>query len=452
MFGNFSGNVGVLGRQVAKDFRETTLRDLEDLIPRKWVTSYNKQEGLLELIGSSQINFVHFDNFTIGANLGFAAIDQMEEVSLNTFEKLQGRIRRTRLRGAPGPDGKARILKYRTLFGVGNTNGTASWQYEKWELNRLNFLAGEKFDGEFWTLPPLTVYDNPFLPKDYVDSLMDTLTEKKKRVYLMGSWEALEGQILESYDEAYCVNSDNVVPATSDRKYVMVDHANASGVKWAGFLSVDYRNNALLYDEVSGKYMQEEKFCSLIKEKLFLHETEMAANEGRRARGMEHITLWPCDPSMRRKREDNASLSIIQSYAQHASRLGFEMPLYAAYAGPGSVDAGNDKIDWLLKNCRPERDELPHLKINPRCKHFRSSAKSYVYDPETQQPKKNQDDHPIDGTRYGVNTLYMGDFVDEGDGEVEESFAEQFLRELEESNHPQDLADHLQDYYTGFVA
>lgn len=450
-FGDFTGNVGVLGRQVAKDLRDTTLRDFEDLIPKKWITTFNKQEGLMELIGGSQINLVHFDNFTIGANLGWAAIDQMEEVSKDTFEKLQGRIRRTRLRGEPGPDGKARTLHYRTLFGVGNTNGMASWQYERWEYNRQKFLAGEPYDPDFWTLPPLTVFDNPYLPEDYIQSLQENLPPKKWRVYALGSWEALEGQIIEDWDEIYCTNNSDVVPPTSTRKYVFVDHGNASGVKYAGFFALYHDMSGLIYDEVYGDGLQQEEFCRQVRSKLELHEKEMADAEGRRSFGMEQITLWPCDPSMMRKTEDNSSLNIIQSYAQHASRLKFSMPLYAAPAGSGSVDAGNDKINWLFKNCRPERDGLPHVKVNPRCTHMRKSTASYVYDPKTNKPKEHQDDHPVDAFRYLANVVYVGDFAEQYAGDEELSTVEQVMRDLEHSNHPQDMNDYLNTIYAGEV-
>ena len=448
LMGDFSGNVGVLGRQVAKDFRETTLRDLEDLIPPKWITGWNRQEGIMTLIGGSELNFVHFDNFAIGANLGFAAIDQMEEVDEQSFQKLQGRIRRTTLRGTTGPGGRARPLRYRSLFGVGNTNGRASWHFKKWEQNRFNYLEGRKYDPEFWTLPPLTLFDNPYLPRDYVESLRDTLPAKKWRIYALGSWEALEGQILEDYDEEYGVASGQIIPATSWRKYVCIDHGNASGVKYAGFIAIDEDMNSYLYDEVYGDHIQQEEFCKRVKDALYLHEKEMAGNEGRRPQGMEQITLWPCDPSMRRKTEDNASLSIIQAYAQSASRVGFSMPLYAAYAGPGSVDAGNDKLNWLLKNNHPTRVGLPYLKVNSRCHYFRQSAQSYVYDEKTGKPKEGQSDHPVDAVRYNVNTTYVGDFVPQREPDEDLSFAEKVIRDMEDSNHPQDLDDYTQ-YYSG---
>jgi hypothetical protein len=441
-FGEFSGNRGVLGRQVAKDLRDTTLKDFFDLLPPKWITRYNRSEMIVELEGGTEIILAHFDDFKIGANLGWVGIDQMEEVEIESFEKLQGRVRLVNLRGN-GIDGKPKQLDYRSVFGVGNTNGRSSWHYKRWEQNRLNYLAGEKFDPRFWTHPPLTVYDNPALPEDYVKNMKETMSERKFRIFGLGSWEALEGLILEDWDEEHCVNNYNVIPATGWRKYVCIDHANASGIKAAVFLAVDDSWNTLIYDEIYGEEMQLEEFIRAIHEKLQWHELEMAEVEGRRGSGLEQITLWPCDPSMRRKTENDATLNITQAYQQEAARQGYSMPLYPAGA---DVDAGIDKINWLLKNNRKGREDLPSLRVNPRCKNWRATAGAYVYDERTGKPKENQDDHEVDATRYGINTIYVGDFLLTKLGKnTDRTREEQIIYDLQDSNHPNDFNDLIVD-------
>jgi len=440
-FGAYSGNRGVLGRQVAKDLRDTTLKDFFDLLPPKWITRYNRSEMIVELDGGTEIILAHFDDFKIGANLGWVGIDQMEEIEVETFERLQGRARLTRLRGMDA-QGQPKTLNYRTVFGVGNTNGRASWQFHRWEQNRLNFLAGEPFDPRFWTHPPLTVYDNPALPDDYVDNLKETMSEKKFRIFGLGSWEALEGLILEDWNEETCVNKVNEIPATHWRKYVCIDHANASGIKAAVFIAVDDEWNSLIYDEVYGKEMQLEDFVRNVRERMVIHEREMAEYEGRTPGTIEQITLWPCDPSMRRKVEDNASLTIIQAYAQEAQRQLFSMPLYPA---GNDVDAGIDKMNWLLKNNNPNRLHLPSMRVNPRCKNWRSTAGGWIYDERTGKPKDNQDDHELDATRYGTNTIYIGDFLLSKVAGEKRSREEQIILDMQQSSHPNDLNDYLID-------
>lgn len=441
-FGALSGNRGVLGRQVAKDLRDTTLKDFFDLLPPKWIKRYNRSEMIVELDGGTEIILAHFDEFKIGANLGWVAIDQMEEVTAESFERLQGRVRLTNLRGFDN-EGIPKTLNYRSVFGVGNTNGRASWQYKRWEQNRLNFLKQEKFDPRFWTHPPLTLYDNPALPDDYVQNLKETLSAKKFRIYGLGSWEALEGVILEDWEETSCVNKVNIVPASYWRKYCCIDHANASGIKAAVWLAIDDAWNCLVYDELYGKEMQLEDFIKGVRAKLVQHEREMAEWEGRRAEGIENITLWPCDPSMYRKTEDNATLNVMQSYGQEASRQRFSMPLYPA---GNDIDAGIDKINWLLRNNQKDRQNLPYMRVNPRCKNWRSIAGAWVYDEKTGKPKDGQDDHEMDATKYGIHTIYVGDFLlNKINTENERSREEQIIYDFQDSSHPNDLNDYLLD-------
>lgn len=432
VFGDFQGNRGMLGRWTAKDLKDTTLKDLMELLPDTFIKSFNKQEMTIKLIGDSEIVLPHFENFKVGGNFCYAAIDQAEEVPQEIVERLQGRVRLAKtIRGRAIPNWA------RSVFGVGNPNGR-SWHYKTWELNRIHAERGEPHDERYHCIP-CTTYDNSAnLPADYIENLERTLTPKKLRIYVGGSWEAFEGQVYDEYDDQLCVNEKNIIPDSSWKKLVCIDHGFPSA-KVATFLAVDSYYDGLIYDEVVMEEAKLEEFISSIKARLLAHEREMADQEHRDPEGIEKIHLWPCDPSMRaRASQEDASLTFMKLYMQEALRNDFKMPLYPA---DNAIEAGNDKVNWLFWNCNPARGDrnLPKLRVNPRCYRHREAFSSYHYNTRTGKPADGQFDHPCDSTRYGVSTVFQSDHFTKHKNAVEETFVDQVMRDMQLMKTPDDL-------------
>jgi hypothetical protein len=412
VYGDMRGNRGILGRWELKSLRDTTIKDLMELLPQDWIEGYNKQEGTLRLIGGSELVTASFKEFKVGGNYAFVAIDQAEEVPQDTIERLQGRIRMSKTtRGVPIPE------YLRTVYGVGNPNGR-SWHYKQWELNRLKGLRGDPdYDPRYLSIP-CTTYDNEQnLPDDYISNQKQTLTPKKFRIYIGGSWEAFEGQVYDEWDFTTCVNKTNVIPGSSWKKFVGIDHGYPAA-KVASFCALSPYNEWLVYDEVYMEDAKTEEFIGAIKSKLILHEREMGEAEGYTPFELERIWLWCCDPSMRRRAGEQtdgshpsaANLTEMKMYTNEAIRQGFVMPLYPAQ---NEILAGNDKVNWLFWNNQPNRASLNHPKgrINPRCLRHIDTFESYHYDARTGKPADGQDDHCADSHRYATVTAFPGTHV-----------------------------------------
>ncbi len=102
----FPNNMGIIGRFRATDLEESTIPVFFEVCPPSWIRSYNKQSKVVTLRNNSQILFRHIHDpkspaslskmktRRVGANLGWAGIDQMEELQLDHWQALMGRIRR----------------------------------------------------------------------------------------------------------------------------------------------------------------------------------------------------------------------------------------------------------------------------------------------------------------------------------------------------------------------
>ena len=425
VFGDCQGNRGMLGRWTAKDLKDTTLKDLMELLPDSFIKGFNKQEMTIRLVGGSEIVLPHFENFKVGGNFCYAAIDQAEEVDQDTIERLQGRIRLRKT-------SKGRILPewMRSVFGVGNPNGR-SWHYRTWEVNRQLGERGHEGYDERYKCIPCTTYDNAQnLPADYIENLERTLTPKKLRIYVGGSWEAFEGQVYDEYDDQLCVSNTNVIPDSSWKKLVSIDHGYPAA-KVATFMAIDPFYNGIIYDEVVMEEAKLEEFISAIRAKLVLHEREMAENEHRQPDGLEKVHLWPCDPSMRaRSSQDDATLTFMKLYMSEAMRQDFKMPLFPA---DNAIEAGNDKVNWLFWNNHPDRASrnLPTLRVNPRAVQHRTAFSSYHYNTRTGKPADGQFDHPCDSNRYGVATVFQSDHFARKGAAIEGTFVDQVMKDMQ---------------------
>jgi hypothetical protein len=412
VFGNLCGNRIIVGRWTAKELKDTTLKDFMQLLPKKWLSGrefgLNRQDMVIKIPGGTEYVLAHFENFTIGGNYSAIFIDQSEELDVDTWDMLPGRIRMMNtLRGEPIPE------FCRCICTTRNPNGH-SWQYKKWELNRL---AGERGSGRYderYHSIPCTTHDNAEnLPPDYIPNLERSLSPKKYRIFVGGSHEAFEGQIYDEWNYDGCVNEINEIPASSWPKYVGIDHGYPAA-KVAIFCAVKPNKDVLCYDEVVMEDTQLSAFVERVLAKMQLHQREMAENEGWEPRGLEDIWLWPHDPSMGRRTDDDASLTISSLYLQEFRRQTSGRYTPAFHKANNSIDAGNDKVNWLFWNNEAGRDGLPKETVNPRCGKCIESFETYHYNPKTERPMQEDSGYYIDvcdAHRYIISTIFQGDFM-----------------------------------------
>src|ERR1035437_689023 len=96
----FPGNRGLIGRYHATDLQDSTVPVFFDVCPPSWIRSYNKQTNRVLLKNGSEIIFRHLHDSSaatksrrVGANLGWAAVDQVEECTISHWNTLIGRLR-----------------------------------------------------------------------------------------------------------------------------------------------------------------------------------------------------------------------------------------------------------------------------------------------------------------------------------------------------------------------
>ncbi len=215
-------NLGVIVRKNYTDLRDSTLKDFE----RYTGLHVNEAKKEVTLPNGSTIMFRHGDELPTlkNINLGWFAIEQGEEFGDDTtWQFLKMRLRRQ--------------VKFRTGFGVANTNGH----------NWLWSLLKDKGAPENHKLIESTTYDfRHILPADYIKNL-ETLPKKLFNRYVMNSWEEAEGLVYDEYQESRDVIEPFAIPETWE-KDIVLDHGfrNPTAVLWS---AVDHDGNIYFYDE-----------------------------------------------------------------------------------------------------------------------------------------------------------------------------------------------------------
>jgi hypothetical protein len=188
---NYPGNRGVMCRYHLADFKNSTLKTLEECFPPEIIVSHNLAEHSLKLINGSEIIYMgmsEMENVSKlkSMELGWFAIDEASEIPKETFLLFQSRLRRKL------PDGR-----FPPYYGVLASNPADCWLKD-------DFVLGGNPDYVF--IPSLPK-DNPFLPPDYESKLRESYPEDWVHRFLEGSWDDL-------------VSGDMVIPSDWIRRAV----------------------------------------------------------------------------------------------------------------------------------------------------------------------------------------------------------------------------------------
>lgn len=204
--------------------------------PEAAIKNWNKSEQKLELVNGSIIHFWPLDDpdKLTNLNLGWFMIDQAEEVAEEMFIMLQGRLRQQK-----GP--RCGIV----LF---NPNG------HDWIWRRFVNRKTKKRDH---VLIHARTYDNPTLPRDYVDSLKD-MPRKMYDRFVDGSFEVFSGQIWTDFDPD--LHTIEPFPLQPWMEIVeSIDHGlhNPTSVLWIAYAKIRGHDYAFVVDEhlEAGQYV-----------------------------------------------------------------------------------------------------------------------------------------------------------------------------------------------------
>ena len=187
----FDNNLCLVGRQTYPELRDSTREEFLMVLRRLYSSGafqFNKAENSITFWNGSVVIFRHLDNpaSLLGPNLGSFYIDQAEEVSQDSFETLQSRLRR------PG------IPRRRGLI-TGNPRGH-NWVFYKYGLDKMppdTIVRDWKHGSNYRMLSIPTIDNIENLPPDYVDNLKESYSPEMFQRLVMGAWDAFEGQIFD---------------------------------------------------------------------------------------------------------------------------------------------------------------------------------------------------------------------------------------------------------------
>jgi hypothetical protein len=437
LFGDCSGNVGCIGRYREKDLRNTTLKELWNWLPRAWVRKENKDEGWIEMWNESVLFTTHYDNIQhiTSFNLGFAALDQAEEVPIDVFDELAyNRIRlkvmkRYRTGSKPpvlvkpkfsdiepyecistDPEELAAVVKFNTIFGVANPRPSAlCYKFIKNEeyRNAKDEETRSLYNPDFKLIDIPTTENAKWLPTGYIARQKRDKTARAYARDVLGQWNAFEGIIHIDFTEDL-IGDRNINPHPDWKMYVGVDHGGSSNTD-AGrtinitavvFLAVEPRPGDFdlvhVIDELYLPGSTIEETVAAIDNKLQAIQTGVAYEHQIDPTKLDYrfpVEAWRCDPSMARQAGDGSVETIMARYMRFADMRGMDMPLAP---GDNDVAGGIEKVNWL------HRRKL--LRVNPRCVNFINEHRAYEYGND-EKPKGKQADHAVTGFRYVASAL-----------------------------------------------
>lgn len=210
----YEKNRGFLCRKTLQSLKTTTLRTLLDgdgnvapALPKEYIEFHNKQDRLIRLVNGSELYYGNMDReFIKSMNLGFAAVDEVSEITEEDWNALGGRLR---LAGVP----------VRQLIASTNPASQSHWIWNRAVINPPK----DEFGNTKIDFVKSSTLDNPFLPKTYIERLKSTLFGFYYQRYFLGEW----------------VGSGNIVYDNFDPKVNIVPNFNIPKT-WRLFRSLDF--------------------------------------------------------------------------------------------------------------------------------------------------------------------------------------------------------------------
>lgn len=214
----------------------------------------NKSEGIIEVTNIGTVIFRSLENpdRIIGYEVHHSHVDELDtldsEKAEEAWHKLLARNRKAiRLRNP-----KKGMRK--NTAGVYTTPEGFRFVYKRWK----------KEQKEGYELIQASTYDNPFLPKEYIENLRDSYPEQLIDAYLAGKFVNLEsGTVYPNYDP---IKNDTSETIQTDFEHVHigmdfnVNHMSATvGVKRYGKLFIldeisDVRDTPAMIEEIQSRY------------------------------------------------------------------------------------------------------------------------------------------------------------------------------------------------------
>lgn len=296
-----------------------------------------------------------------GSEIAYCAIDEATDINEEVFEMLKSRL----------------SLPWSCCDITTNPASPNHW---------FKDFIDSKDRGVDIYLQEYTIYDNPFLPEEYIKAIESEYagTVWYDR-YILGKWTLAEGLVFPNFaDCLYSVEPD-VIP---EKFCISLDYGTSNPFAavlwklvdgtWYGIDEIYYSGRSEEGQKTDGEYLDMlNNFVKFIVPSLTKTETNAW---GRTEEYTSKIRVI-VDPSA-------------ASFIALLRRSNIFTP----------ISANNDVLNGIRDTNTAIKDGL--IKINTRCKNWIREARSYVWDTNAVNDKPIKDnDHLMDATRYFVKTM-----------------------------------------------
>lgn len=371
------GNFGLIGRNTYPELRDTTRRTFFEICPAEYYDEKNggqwkPSENLLRLVNGSEIIFRHLDTISEAElkslNLGWFYIDQAEEISEAVWRVLQSRLR---------------LANVSNRYGFITCNPSpGNWIYQKFKKPQEDGSPDVDY-----SIIEATTYENPYLPPDYIPTLLKDYPEEMIKRYIEGRWDAYENAIYPEFDRQVHVIPPFEIPKGWER-LVSLDHGmvNPTACLWG---AIDFDNNIYIYDEYYSPGIVSDHAREII-----------------RKTGDQVISFWLIDPSTAAKtrEKDGMMWSILEEYEDN--------DLYFTPANNEKL-AGINRIKEFLKLRDDRRHPItrqtpaPRLYIMKNCVNTIWEFPQYQWRKYRTMGNRSAPEQSVDYNDHAMDSLRM---------------------------------------------
>ncbi len=368
-------NRGLLARKTYEDLERTVLEDLLLELEMSQIpyVHYTRKKQIV-FPGSKSIVFLTGLGDTVknlgrtkGLNVGFIAIDQIEELTREVFL-----FQLTRLRLPHVPKNR------RHLFATANPVPETHWLYE--------FFVGFPEEGiapkEGTAIVHASLDDNPYLPDGFKDLLLESMSPEEVDRYVAGEWGFVpEGKaVFKPFFQKHL--HVQTVEYTPDYPLIIgldfgYHRPAAVWVQIHGDPFDPVGRRVHILDEMLGRDMLLDDFIDIVKNRTSAYFPNPTA------------VLWCGDPYAATQRSDRAESIDMELRVKHKIALRMKrVPL----------ETGLQNIVGLLRKNR--------LFIHPKCKILiRAFEGGYRRDENGEVIKDGYYDHLVDALRYVLDVF-----------------------------------------------
>lgn len=409
---HYPNNSGLLGRKDSVELEGTTLLELLDILPKETIARHDKSKRVITLWNGSRLFYTGLDNTRDAVdkiksmNLGFACIDQLEEIDEDIFLAIQGRLRRAGTErcffAKCNPEGHNWAWKRWVELPLDDyliANGLKPYHVKEVEkyvadavearisldkiaqtvADELNITRQQVLDihtkNQYEYFGAITS-DNVYLPLEYINELLTQYPDRWLKRYFYNSWDNFEGLVYSEYDERR--NLETAYYPTGVENFIFGYDYGYRNPACILFGAVDYDGVLHIYDEwYAPETLIAEQAKYLKQSKFWKKATKIA------------------DPSITKAERDGHSV--------HDEWLKHDVWWNDAN---NDVRQGIDRVNQMLKDGK--------IKISKRCINLRREIGNYIWKQikvgmeknEYEEPRK-KDDHAMDTLRYIVNYVFI---------------------------------------------